>query len=135
MPVLKGSGSVGAETKKSIVRNVKGMFMHKAGSALVNASDSIIISAFIGSEILGKYSNYTIIMTNMTSVITLFFTPLTAIIGHLCVRDDREEIQRYFNFFYAFNFMLAVVFFLGYYGIIDNLVTIFLRTPQTLRVW
>ena len=129
MPVLKGSGSVSADTKKSIVRNVKGMFMHKAGSALVNASDSIIISAFIGSEILGKYSNYTIIMTNMTSVITLFFTPLTAIIGHLCVRDDREEIQRYFNFFYAFNFMLAVVFFLGYYGIIDNLVTIFFEDP------
>ncbi len=116
--------NVSPEVKNRVVRNVKAMFMHKIGGLLVNTADSIIISAFIGVVILGKYSNYTTIMTQMTSVITLFFTPLTSIIGHLCIEDDVKKVKKYFNFFHTFNFVLGVVFFLGYYAIIDDLINI-----------
>ena len=112
------------DTKKEVVMKVKAMFMHKIGGLLVNTADSIIISAFIGVVILGKYSNYTTIMTSMTGVITLFFSPLTSVIGHLCVKSDKEEVKKYFNFFYTFNFILGIVFFLGYYSIIDDLIII-----------
>ena len=115
---------VNDDTKKEVVMKVKAMFMHKIGGLLVNTADSIIISAFIGVVILGKYSNYTTIMTSMTGVITLFFSPLTSVIGHLCVKSDKEEVKKYFNFFYTFNFILGIVFFLGYYSIIDDLIII-----------
>ena len=115
---------VNEDTKHEVVKKVKAMFMHKIGGLLVNTADSIIISAFIGVVILGKYSNYTTIMTAMTGVITLFFSPLTSVIGHLCVKSDKEEVKKYFNFFYTFNFILGIVFFLGYYSIIDDLIVI-----------
>ncbi len=115
---------VDTETKNRVVKNVKAMFMHKIGSLLVNTADSIIISAFIGVVILGKYSNYTTIMNQMVGVLALFFTPLTSVIGHLCVEDDVKEIKKYFNFFHTFNFIIGIVFFLGYYAIIDNLIVI-----------
>ena len=118
------NAEVSYEVKNKVVKNVKAMFMHKIGGLLVNTADSIIISAFIGVVILGKYSNYTTIMTSMVGVITLFFTPLTSIIGHLCVKGDTEEIKKYFNFFYTFNLVLGVIFFLGYYAIIDDLINI-----------
>lgn len=122
--IIHQKEKVDSETKGFVIRNVKAMFMHKIGGVLVNTADSLIISAFIGVVILGKYINYTTIMLSMTGVLTLFFTPLTSIMGHLCVGGDLDEIKKYYNFFYTFNFILGTIFFLGYYGIIDNLVTI-----------
>lgn len=110
-------------TKVEVIKNIKAMFMHRIGGVLVNSADSMIISAFIGVAILGKYSNYSIIASGMITVISLFFTPLTSIIGHMFV-SEAEQTKKYYNFFYAFNFMVGVVFFLGYYAVIDNLVVI-----------
>jgi O-antigen/teichoic acid export membrane protein len=123
--LIKNKQSIDVNTKKDIVKNIKAMFMHKIGGVLVNTADSIIISAFIGVVILGKYTNYTTIMSSMVGVITLFFSPLTSVIGHMCVEEDSKQIIKYSNFFHTFNFVLGMIFFLGYYAIIDNLVIIF----------
>lgn len=122
--IINNKQSIDADTKKDVTKNIKAMFMHKIGSVLVNTADSLIISAFIGVVILGKYSNYTVIMTAMTGVITLFFTPLTSVIGHMGVEEDVAHMKKYHKFFHTFNFVLGLIFFLGYYAVIDNLVTI-----------
>lgn len=122
--VIKNKQKIDKETQKEVTKNIKAMFMHKIGSVLVNTADSIIISAFIGLFILGRYTNYTTIVTAMASTIALFFTPLTSVIGHMCVQENKETIQKYYNFFCAFNYIIGVIFFLGYYSVIDNLVTI-----------
>ena len=111
-------------TKKEVVKNVKAMFMHKFGNVLVNTADSIIISAFIGIVILGKYSNYTTIVGTMTGVLMLCFTPLTSVIGHMFVEEGKETTRKYCRFFHTLNFILGMIFFLGYYAVIDNLVAI-----------
>lgn len=109
------------ETKKEITKNVKAMFMHRIGDIFVNTVDSLVISAFIGVSILGKYSNYTTIMISMSGLLVLFFVPLTSTIGHFFVKD-KDGFRKYYNFFIAFNFILGVLFFLGYYSIIDDLI-------------
>ena len=133
-PIIKNKQKIDAETKKEVTKNVKAMFMHKIGNMLVNTADSVIISAFIGIVILGKYTNYTTIMTSMTGVLMLFFTPLTSVIGHLCVEEDKGAVKKYLNFFHTFNFILGTVFFLGYYGIIDNLVNICFKSTEELEL-
>lgn len=123
--IINTKEKVDAETRAEVMKNTKAMFMHKIGGVLVNTADSIIISAFIGVAILGKYSNYLAIMTAMTMVLGLFFSPLTAVIGHLCAEGNIEEEKKYFKFLYYFNFTIGIIFFLGYYAIIDNLIPIF----------
>lgn len=71
--VTHRKASINGEDKKLIINNIKAMFMHKIGTVLVNTADSVIISAFIGVVILGKYANYTTIMTSMTGLLSLFF--------------------------------------------------------------
>ena len=110
-------------TKKEIVNKVKALFMHRIGGVLVNSADGIIISAFIGVVVLGKFSNYSSIAVSMSSVIALAFSPLTSIIGHAYV-SEKEKTEQYFQKFYFLNFFLGVVFFLGYYAVIDDLVLI-----------
>ena len=122
--VITNKQRVDIETKREVTKNIKAMFMHKIGGVLVNAADSLIISGFIGVLILGKYSNYSTIAIALFGVLTLCFTPLTSVIGHMYVQEDKAQVKRYFNFFHAFNFALGTIFFLGYYAVIDNLVTI-----------
>ena len=112
------------ETKTEIIRNVKAMMMHKVGSVLVGATDSLIISGFVGVVILGKYSNYNYIAGVLSGIIGLFFTPLTSVVGHLCVKKNTEETERWFNHFYFLNYILGVTIFLGYYAVIDDLIKI-----------
>ena len=120
-------------TKTEVMQKTKAMFMHKIGILLVNTSDSIIISAFISVVILGKYSNYTTIVTAMNGILALVFTPLTSIIGHLCVGDNNNLKLKYFNFFYGLNFILGIVFYLGYYAVIEDVVTICFGEGLELR--
>lgn len=122
--ILRGRGKIDKETRNQLINNIKAMFMHRIGALLVNSADSLIISAFIGVVILGKFSNYTTIAKSMIALLELLFTPLTSIIGHLYARNDIEEVRRYYNFFYGINYIIGVIFFLGYYGIIDNVVTL-----------
>lgn len=120
--VVRGAAEkVDGETKEEVVKNVKALFVHHIGNVLVNMIDSLIISAFIGVAVLGKYSNYTTIMTSMTGTLILFFSPLTSTIGHLFVQD-KAEFQKYYRFFYGLNYALGCVFCLGYYAVIDDLI-------------
>lgn len=112
------------DTKQEVSKNVKAMFMHKVGAILVGAVDSLVISTFIGVVILGKYSNYMAIAGAMTGVITLIFIPLTSVIGHLCASSEPKEIKRYFNHFCSLNYIVGLIFYLGYYAVIDNLITL-----------
>ena len=59
----------------------------------------------------------------MMGVLVLCFTPLTSIIGHAFVSEDGAQVVKYFNFFHVFNFLLGLIFFLGFYAVVDNLVS------------
>lgn len=120
--ITKTKVAVDIETKKYVAKHVKAMFMHKVGSVIVNSTDNIIISAMIGVAILGKYSNYLIIMTSMASILAMFFSPLTSVMGHLCAEGNIKEEKKYFYFMYFLNFAIGIVFYLGYYAVIKDFV-------------
>lgn len=122
--IINTNETVDEATKKEIGKNVKAMLMHKVGTVMVQSVDSMIISGFIGVVILGKYSNYTFIASTMVGIITLFFTPLTSIIGHLCAEGNQEKTKGYFDYFHSLNFILGVIFFLGYFAVIDSVVAL-----------
>ena len=122
--VINKKSLVDKTDRKQIINNIKAMFMHKIGGVLVNTTDSMIISAFIGVVVLGKYSNYTTIMSSMIGLLSLLFYPLTSVIGHVFVDSSKEKMKEYFYFFYGLNYALGTIFCLGYYAVIDNVVAL-----------
>lgn len=120
--IISRKETIEPTARAEIMRNIKGMFMHKIGGVLVYSVDNVIISAFIGVVILGKYSNYILISSVMTGIISLFFSPLTSVVGHLCSGGDKIEIRKTHDRFYSLNYALGVVFFLGYYAVIDDVI-------------
>ncbi len=130
--IVSVKANIDEETKKDVVKHTRALFMHKIGGVLVNATDNIIISAVIGVVLLGKYSNYLIIMTSMASILSMFFSPLTSIIGHLCAEGNIQKEKKYFKFMYYLNFTIGIIFYLGYYGVIKDIVGLFFGTDLLL---
>ncbi|MCR4554282.1 MAG: hypothetical protein K5752_05120 [Succinivibrionaceae bacterium] len=108
-----------------VSRNIRAMFMHKIGTILVNSTDSIIISGFAGVAVLGLYTNYQYLAVVLSGTVSLFFTPLTSIVGHLCATGTAAKSEKCFKIMYCLNYILGVVFFLGYYAVIDSIVEMF----------
>lgn len=130
--ILIGNNKLDEEERKNINKNVQAMFFHKIGAELVNTSDNIIISIFLGVTVLGYYSNYSTLCVSMMSLLTLVFSSLTSIIGHFYASKKSTEIVKYYNFFHTLNFVIGLVFFMCFYGTINIFINVFYDATGSL---
>ncbi|WP_368646164.1 lipopolysaccharide biosynthesis protein [Alkalibacterium putridalgicola] len=79
-------------TRKSIYKNTYAMSIHKLGSVAVNNTDNIIMSSFISIVSVGIYSNYTLILSNLTVFLALLFNSLTASVGNLGMTSSKLKL-------------------------------------------
>lgn len=90
------------ETQKSIFKNVSAMFMHKLGDVMVNNTDSLIISAFVGLVTVGIFDNYRMLLGSVNTAINGILGSFVASIGNLSVTDDKERV---FHIYKTLNFI------------------------------
>ena len=94
-----------AETK-SIFKNVFNVAVFKFGSTLFNSTDNIMISIILGTVIVGYYSNYFMIVTAFTQVISLVVQSVSAGVGNIVAKEDRNT---QFSLFKQLDFMLYFI--------------------------
>lgn len=90
-PDLKPYGNVDISVKNSIFIRVKALIGHKIGSTVIASADSLVISAYLGLEMLAIYSNYYCIVYFLISVTSIFFNGMLAGIGNSLVLETREK--------------------------------------------
>lgn len=93
--------------KQTIVKNTVALIFNRAGSLIINCTDSLIISSNVGVGSSGLYSNY-LVLKNMVNTFTSLFTgSLTASVGNLNASDeDKTRLRQVFNQTYFINFMI-----------------------------
>lgn len=103
-PQITGKSSkLNPSVKKEIAKNVGAMSFHKIGDVLVNSTDNIIMSAFLGIAVVGIYSNYLLIITTITSLLLLFINSLQGSVGNLVATADVEYVyKKYKDFSFIF---------------------------------
>lgn len=102
-PYLKGKKNVKIRRSKAeeIITNVKALFLHKIGTFVVNSTDNLVISAFVGVTAVGLYSNYSLVFVTLNNIITQIFSAITSSMGNLFVEDSR----RAYSVFKIYNFL------------------------------
>ena len=83
--------------KKSIFQDVKAMFLYKVSGVILNGTDNIVISKFIGNTSVGLFSNYTMIVNQVYSFILQIYNATTASIGNVAAVEKQEKQERIFN--------------------------------------
>ncbi len=89
-------------------KNIIGMISSKIGGVVVFGTDNIIISAFIGLAAVGKYSNYTLILNGVNSLLNQVVNAITPSIGNFKIEKSKVE---QLNLFYLFTQLNAYIVF------------------------
>ncbi len=117
-PYLKGGAQpLEAEEKKKIRKDVTALVVHKVGEISIYQTDNILISAFISVILVGKISNYNLIITSISSFIMIIFNSVTASMGNLIASGDKQtqlEVFDIYNFlgFWLYGFATVCYFVL-----------------------
>ena len=95
--------------KENIFNNLKSVFLYKVSSVLLNATDNILISILLGTVMVGYYSNYLLLQTKITTIISLVFTSMTASIGHLIIPCYVLLVDEFINLWLGNNYELGFI--------------------------
>ncbi len=142
-------GNLDKIDKDEITKNVKGMIFQKIGYIILANVDSIVISAFLGLNILGVYNNYYYIITAILGIVNIIMDSLKASVGNSIIKESVDKNFRDFkmlNFIYTWivtwcsiclmcllhNF---IILWLGEEFILDKMISISLAIYFFIYKW
>ncbi|MCG5036223.1 oligosaccharide flippase family protein [Lactiplantibacillus plantarum] len=106
---------VDGNTLSYFKKNIVGMLSSKVGGIVVNGTDNILLSYFIGLDAVGLYSNYTLILNGLTNVLNQAVTSVASSVGNLAAsRGSQEKQKRVFYNYYALSTLLVLFATVGF---------------------
>lgn len=110
----------------NIKKNVVGTALYRIAGVATNSTDNLLISLFIGVDLVGIYSNYRMILNYLQLFLATIFESVTASIGNLFVTGTKEHNEFVFKCLNQLN-----VWLYGYSGI----ALFCLINPFIVTVW
>lgn len=127
----KSTYTISDEEKQSIKKNIYAMFVHKVGFVVVYGTDNLLISKFVSVVAVGLYSNYTLIITAINSLIGKLFSSITASVGNLGVTKDKKDSYIVFKRVMFLNYIVAGYCSLILYFTLNPFISIWLGDEYT----
>jgi O-antigen/teichoic acid export membrane protein len=119
----KETYKLGKEETGQLIRNVKALFFHNIGSYFVFGTDNILISTFIGVATVGLYSNYTMLIGQLGSILLPTLNGMGASVGNLIAKESKEKSYAVFNVMYFINFWVYSASAIFLYNIVEPFIT------------
>ena len=124
-PEYKCVGEVSKELRADIKKKVFALFGTKVNSIVLHAFDNIVISAYIGLNMVGLYSNYYYIMNAIVGIITIIYNSMVAGIGNSLTTESIEK--NYFDF--------EVLTFANYWLVVFCTVSLLCLYQPFMKLW
>lgn len=83
--------------RKEINNKVRAMMMHKIGSVVVNATDNLLISKFVGLIEVGIYSNYRLLINMIMGIVQQFSQAIVPSIGNLVSLTSKKKSKEIYD--------------------------------------
>lgn len=85
------------DEKKKFLKDVTNVSIFKLGSTLFNSTLNIIVSMFIGTSIVGYYSNYYMVIGQVNTIFGLIMLSVTAGIGNVVATESKEKVYQVYK--------------------------------------
>lgn len=95
---------------KTIIRHALGTIGQKIGTIIVNNTDNMLISYFIGLAAVGVYSNYILVISSLSGVISKAFQSIASSVGNLNVEKKLNGEYQYSVFNKSIYIVLFCIF-------------------------
>lgn len=132
-PFIKGKFSkLSKESRKKILYNVKGLISAKVGSVISNSTNGILISAMLGSTVLGLFSNYQMITRALSGFIKIIPNAVTASLGNLGATESHDNVAVSFHNIDICLFLLYSLISIVLINIMNPLISIFFGADRCM---
>lgn len=115
-----------------IFKKIKALLFHKIGSFVIQGTDNIIISKYIGLTQVGLYTNYYLIIKAVDNLLGQAITALTPTIGHKLALEKSEKTYGAFKKTRFAGFILACFISVGFFCCIQPFVKVWLGEQYLL---
>lgn len=102
-PDCNPEGELEKEEIKGIFIRVRDLFGHKLSAVVTNSIDTIVISSFIGLNMVTIYNNYYYLMSAISGMLDIIYQGILAGIGNSLVSESKEKNKKDFNKFLFLN--------------------------------
>lgn len=131
-PFIKEKVELPFSEVKEIFRNLYSVFLYKISGVLLNATDNTLISVLVNTGMVGYYSNYSMIITNVTNLINTLFYSLTASLGNLVVKEKAERRYYVFQMIQSVSVILSTICICGFTFLIQDFIRLWLGNKFVL---
>lgn len=112
--------------KEDVKEKVKGLLYHKVGDYIVYGTDNIIISKMINIVTVGFYSNYSIIINTLTTVLGQIISAVTPSVGNLLVEENKSKNYQIYKKLSVINFWIYSVVSICIFFLVQDFIIIWL---------
>ncbi|MBP5493850.1 MAG: hypothetical protein J6X97_02065 [Lachnospiraceae bacterium] len=120
------------EERKNIYKDTTAAMFHKIGGTVLNSTDNILLSKFIGLAITGIYSNYYLITYNIMRIIGVLFQSFTSSLGNAHFMLDKDSRYVLYKKSLFLNFAVTGLMTVCAYSLINDFILVWLRKPLFL---
>lgn len=136
-PYLKddSESKLNEKERKSIWSNVKALMIYKVGSTMLDGTDNIIISVFVGVSAVGYLSNYTLIVGAVTMVLQQINSAITGSIGNYVSTEETEKQE---ELLFKVSFVYFILFgfsFVSLLTLLNPFISLWLGEEFTLSIF
>ena len=132
-PLIDQAGpELPAAEKKKIFADVRALMIQKVSFRVLNTSDSLIISAFVGINWVGLLSNFLLVEEAVVSVLSQIFGAITASMGNFFAKESKDDGYRLFNRLNFLNFWLYGFSAVALAALLNPFVELWLGRAYTL---
>lgn len=98
-PLYFAKGELEKSKIQDINKRIKALFTAKFSATILNSTDTVIISAFLGLTVLAIYNNYYFIMNSILGFVMIIYSASVAGIGNSLVTEKSLKIYKDFEKF------------------------------------
>ena len=123
------------ESRKKILFNVKGLIATKIGNVISDSTNGILISAMVGSTVLGMFSNYQMITRALTGFVKIIPNAITASLGNVGATESSDNVANTFYYVDTCLFLLYGLISIVLINIINPIISIFFGADRCMSTF
>ncbi|WP_034549894.1 lipopolysaccharide biosynthesis protein [Carnobacterium funditum] len=121
--------------RKVIFKNIKALMYHRVGSVVVEGTDNILISSIVGIVWVGLYSNYSLILGAINSIVNQIFESVTASVGNLNAVENKEKSFDIYKVMLFINFWIFGFCAISLWILLNPFITLWLGAKYVMSQW
>lgn len=131
---FNGKERLNKEEKHRLKNDIAAMALYKISGVVLNGTDSIIISAFLGTGIVGIIGQYRMIQNFISNMSNNIWVSVLPSVGNLATTNNTERQYRVFSCVNFGSFVFAAIVSVGMFVLINPLVGLWVGKNYTVPI-